>query len=173
MLLPFPAPGRYVKGMRVVWGITRSKTSKLREAAMFHRRAVIASLSGLCLAAPALAQAPAWPTTLFPDLPTVAERGLLAPARVPEAIQRRFHAALGQSAGGTRITHAADRALGIDVVRSTPEDFSTFLKAQMVLLGRVVRENNIGQNRLVRYGKPRFTTLSISARTSRSTRGGR
>ena len=28
---------------------------------MFHRRAVIASLSGLCLAAPALAQAPAWP----------------------------------------------------------------------------------------------------------------
>ncbi|MCA3417632.1 MAG: hypothetical protein INF88_01925 [Roseomonas sp.] len=29
---------------------------------MFHRRAVIASLSGFCLAAPALAQAPAWPS---------------------------------------------------------------------------------------------------------------
>jgi tripartite-type tricarboxylate transporter receptor subunit TctC len=33
--------------------------------------------------------------------------------------------------------------LGIDVVGSTPEEFSSFLRAQMALWGRVVRDNNI------------------------------
>jgi tripartite-type tricarboxylate transporter receptor subunit TctC len=33
--------------------------------------------------------------------------------------------------------------LGIDVVGSTPEEFSAFLRDQMALWGRVARENNI------------------------------
>jgi tripartite-type tricarboxylate transporter receptor subunit TctC len=87
-------------------------------------------------------------------LPTVAEQGLpgidalawwglLAPARVPEAIQRRFHAALVRALAEPELRARLTGPLGIDVVGSTPEDFSIFLKAQMVLWGRVVQENKI------------------------------
>ena len=91
---------------------------------------------------------------MFPDLPTVAEQGLpsidalawwglLAPVRVPEAIQRRFHAALVKALAEPELRARMTGPLGIDVVGSTPEEFSAFLKDQMGLWGRVVRENNI------------------------------
>ena len=101
-----------------------------------------------------LAQTGAKRSALFPDLPTVAEQGLpdidalawwglLAPARVPEAIQRRFHAALVKALAEPELRARLTGPLGIDVVGSTPEDFGAFLKQQMALWGRVVRENNI------------------------------
>jgi tripartite-type tricarboxylate transporter receptor subunit TctC len=101
-----------------------------------------------------LAQTGAKRSALFPDLPTVAEQGLpgidalawwglLAPARVPEAIQRRFHAALVRALAEPELRARLTGPLGIDVVGSTPEEFGSFLKAQMALWGRVVRENNI------------------------------
>jgi tripartite-type tricarboxylate transporter receptor subunit TctC len=101
-----------------------------------------------------LAQTGAKRSALFPDLPTVAEQGLpgidapawwglLAPARVPEATQRRFHAALVKALAEPELLARMTGPLGIDVVGSTPEEFSAFLQAQMALWGRVVRENNI------------------------------
>jgi tripartite-type tricarboxylate transporter receptor subunit TctC len=62
---------------------------------------------------------------------------------VPEAIQRRFHAALVKALGEPELRARLTGPLGIDVVGSTPEEFGSFLRAQMALWGRVVRENNI------------------------------
>ena len=101
-----------------------------------------------------LAQTGAKRSALFPDLPTVAEQGLpgidalawwglLAPARVPEPIQRRFHAALVKALAEPELRARMTGPLGIDVIGSTPEEFGAFLQAQMALWGRVVRENNI------------------------------
>ena len=72
---------------------------------------------------------------------------LLAPARVSEAIQRRFHAALVRALAEPELRARLTGPLGIDVVGSTPEEFGSFLKAQMALWGRVVRENNIRPGR--------------------------
>ncbi len=101
-----------------------------------------------------LAQTGARRSALFPDLPTVMEQGIpgidalawwgvLAPARVPTAIQQRFHAALAKALAEPELRARLTGPMGIDVVGSSPEDFATFLKAQMAIWGRVVRDNNI------------------------------
>lgn len=101
-----------------------------------------------------LAQTGARRSALFPDLPTVMEQGIpgidalawwgvLAPARVPPAIQQRFHAALAKALAEPELRARLTGPMGIDVVGSSPEDFATFLKAQMAIWGRVVRDNNI------------------------------
>lgn len=101
-----------------------------------------------------LAQTGARRSALFPDLPTVMEQGIpgidalawwgvLAPARVPPSIQQRFHAALAKALAEPELRARLTGPMGIDVVGSSPEDFATFLKAQMAIWGRVVRDNNI------------------------------
>ena len=62
---------------------------------------------------------------------------------MPDAIQRRFHAALVKALGEPELRARLTGPLGIDVVGSTPEEFGAFFKAQMALWGRVVQENNI------------------------------
>lgn len=101
-----------------------------------------------------LAQTGARRSALFPDLPTVMEQGIpgidalawwgvLAPARVPPAIQQRFHAALAKALAEPELRARLTGPLGIDIVGSSPEDFAAFVKTQMAIWGRVVRDNNI------------------------------
>jgi tripartite-type tricarboxylate transporter receptor subunit TctC len=101
-----------------------------------------------------LAQTGARRSALFPDLPTVAESGIpgidslawwavIGRAGVPEAAQRRFHAALVKALAVPEVRARLSGPLGIDVVGSTPEAFGTFLDAQMTTWAQVVRENNI------------------------------
>ena len=101
-----------------------------------------------------LAQTGARRSPRFPDLPTAAEAGIagidalawwgaLAPARTPEPILRRFHAALRDALGAAEVRARIADPLGIDLVASAPEEFAAFLDAQMETWGRVVRENNI------------------------------
>lgn len=101
-----------------------------------------------------LAQTGATRSQRFPDLPTVAEAGIagvdalawwgaLAPARTPEPILRRFHAALRSALETPEVRGRMADPLGIDVVASAPEEFAAFLDRQMETWGRVVRENNI------------------------------
>ncbi len=101
-----------------------------------------------------LAQTGARRSALFPDLPTVAESGIpgidslawwavIGRAGVPEAVQRRFHAALGKALAVPEVRARLSGPLGIDVVGSTPEAFGAFLEAQMTAWAQVVRENNI------------------------------
>ncbi|CAA9221187.1 MAG: BUG/TctC family periplasmic protein [uncultured Acetobacteraceae bacterium] len=101
-----------------------------------------------------LAQTGATRSPRFPDVPTVAEAGIagidalawwgaLAPARTPEPILRRFHAALRSALETPEVRGRMADPLGIDLVASTPEEFAAFLDRQMETWGRVVRENNI------------------------------
>jgi tripartite-type tricarboxylate transporter receptor subunit TctC len=101
-----------------------------------------------------LAQTGARRSPRFPDLPTVAEAGIagidalawwgaLAPARTPEPIIRRFHAALRTALDAPEVRGRLADPLGIDVVASSPEEFAAFLDRQMETWGRVVRENDI------------------------------
>lgn len=101
-----------------------------------------------------LAQTGAARSPRFPDLPTVAEAGIpgidalawwgaLAPARTPEPVLRRFHAALRSALAAPEVRGRMADPLGIDLVASTPEEFAAFLDRQMEAWGRVVRENDI------------------------------
>ncbi len=101
-----------------------------------------------------LAQTGARRSPLFPDVPTVAESGIagidalawwgaLAPARIPEPILRRFHAALRDALGTAEVRARIADPLGIDLAASAPEEFVAFLDGQMETWGRVVRENDI------------------------------
>ena len=101
-----------------------------------------------------LAQTGAARSPRFPDVPTVAEAGIagvdalawwgaLAPARTPEPVLRRFHAALRAALETPEVCARLADPLGIDVVASDPEGFATFLDRQMEAWGRVVRENDI------------------------------
>jgi tripartite-type tricarboxylate transporter receptor subunit TctC len=101
-----------------------------------------------------LAQTGARRSPRFPDVPTVSEAGIagidalawwgvLAPARTPEPILRRFHEALRSALETPEVRGRMADPLGIDLVVSTPGDFATFLDRQMEIWGRVVRENDI------------------------------
>jgi tripartite-type tricarboxylate transporter receptor subunit TctC len=101
-----------------------------------------------------LAQTGAARSPRFPDLPTVAEAGIagidalawwgaLAPARTPEPVLRRFHAALRAALEAPEVRGRLADPLGIDVVASAPEEFAAFLDRKMETWGRVVRENDI------------------------------
>ncbi len=101
-----------------------------------------------------LAQTGARRSPLFPQVPTVAESGIpgidalawwgmLAPARVPEPVLRRFHAALAAALQVPQVRERLGGGMGVDVAASTPEEFGAFLDRQMEVWGRVVRENNI------------------------------
>ncbi|MBX6376209.1 MAG: tripartite tricarboxylate transporter substrate binding protein [Acetobacteraceae bacterium] len=101
-----------------------------------------------------LAQTGARRSPLFPDLPTVAESGIpgidalawwgmLAPARTPDAVVRRVHAALKEALDQPEVRARLTGPMGIDVEASSPEEFGAFLERQMEVWGRVVRENNI------------------------------
>ena len=67
----------------------------------------------------------------------------ISPARTPEPILRRFHAALRSALETPEVRGRMADPLGIDLVASAPEEFGAFLDAQMETWGRVVRENNI------------------------------
>jgi tripartite-type tricarboxylate transporter receptor subunit TctC len=101
-----------------------------------------------------LAQTGAARSPRFPDLPTVAEAGIagidalawwgaLAPARTPEPVLRRFHAALRAALDTPDVRGRMADPLGIDLAASAPEEFAAFLDRQMETWGRVARENDI------------------------------
>jgi tripartite-type tricarboxylate transporter receptor subunit TctC len=101
-----------------------------------------------------LAQTGARRSPLSPDVPTVVESGIpgidalawwamLAPARTPEPVLVRFHAALNAALEVPDVRARLTSPMGVDVVASTREEFGAFLERQMEVWGRVVRENNI------------------------------
>jgi tripartite-type tricarboxylate transporter receptor subunit TctC len=102
----------------------------------------------------ALAQTGATRSPLLPSLPTVTEQGVpgvdarafwgaLAPARAPEPVQARFHAALAAAIREPATAARMAESLGIDLAVSSPGEFAAFLAEQTETWSRVVRENNI------------------------------
>ncbi len=101
-----------------------------------------------------LAQSGARRSPALPEVPTIAEQGfptvaaeafwgMLGPAGIPAPILARFHAALVDSLAEASVRERLVAGQGVDIVASSPVDFTQFLAAQMASWRRVVRENNI------------------------------
>jgi len=84
----------------------------------------------------------------FPNLPTVGETvpgheaslwyGFLAPAGTPKDIIARLHTAI-VTAGRTPRVIEQLRAVGMESVNNSPEEFTAFIKAEIVKWGKVVK----------------------------------
>jgi tripartite-type tricarboxylate transporter receptor subunit TctC len=101
----------------------------------------------------ALAITSAQPLGLFPGLPTVAAeglpgfeavtpQGLFAPARTPAPVIKRLH---DETIKVLNRAEVRERLLktGFEVVGSTPEQFTAFIKADMVRMGKVIKDAGI------------------------------
>ena len=102
----------------------------------------------------ALAVTSAEPSSVLPDLPTVAASGLpgyeselhtgiFAPAKTPAAIVKRLNQ---EAVRYLRTPEAKDgfmKSGGSEVVASTPEQFGAKIKSEMVRLGKVIKEAGI------------------------------
>jgi tripartite-type tricarboxylate transporter receptor subunit TctC len=101
----------------------------------------------------ALASTAAARSTLFPDLPTIAESGvpgydasgwnaLLAPRATPREIVARIHATLVESLKAPKVRDILV-ASGAEAVGNSPEEFARFLQAEIAKWGKVVRAAGI------------------------------
>jgi tripartite-type tricarboxylate transporter receptor subunit TctC len=101
----------------------------------------------------ALASTAATRSSLFPDLPTIAEAGvpgydasgwnaLLAPRVTPREIVARIHATLAEGLQAPKVKEILTTS-GADAVGSTPEEFAQYLAAETVKWTRVIKAAGI------------------------------
>ncbi len=92
-------------------------------------------------------------STTYPDLPTIAEAGLpgfeavsvhgvFAPAKTPEAIISRLHQEM------VRVLHRPENrerftSIGTEAIGSTREELAAEIRAEIVRMGKVIREAGI------------------------------
>jgi tripartite-type tricarboxylate transporter receptor subunit TctC len=95
-----------------------------------------------------IASAGARRSRTFPNLPTVGETvpgheaslwyGILAPARTPQDIVARLHTAI-VAAGRTPRVMEQLAGVGMESVNNTPQEFTAFMKAEIMKWGKVVK----------------------------------
>ena len=100
----------------------------------------------------ALAVSSAQPSALFPGLPPIAAtvpgyesvsmQGMFAPAKTPTAVINRLNQEL------VRVLNRADvkerfLGIGLEAAPSSPDQFETAIKSEMVLVGKVIRDARI------------------------------
>jgi tripartite-type tricarboxylate transporter receptor subunit TctC len=101
----------------------------------------------------ALAVTSAKPTALFPGLPTVAAAGLpgyesssivgvFAPAKTPAAIINRLNAEILQALNKPE-TKQRFFDLGVETIGGPPEQLAAAVKAEMTVLGKLIKEVGI------------------------------
>ena len=89
----------------------------------------------------------------YPDVPTIAERGMpgydmddwfgvFAPTGTPEAVVHRMHAAVTKAAQDPALA-ASLAPLGMVVVANSRQDFSKWLGTQRELLQKLIKDNHI------------------------------
>ncbi len=89
----------------------------------------------------------------LPEVPTIAESGIpdylaigwygfYGPANIPAELVRKIHADTARAYASPDVKERLERA-GNELVMSSPEDFATFLKSEVVKWGRVVRESKL------------------------------
>lgn len=87
----------------------------------------------------------------LPDVPTVAESGLpgyeampwlglVAPAATPPAVVSRLHHELAEVLKEPEVQEKF-RSLGLDIIGSTPKEFSAFLRTDIVKWAKVVKDS--------------------------------
>ena len=100
-----------------------------------------------------LAVTTAQPSRLFPNLPTVASEGLpgyenvgtqgvFAPARTPAAVINRLHSEVVKVLNRPEVR---DRLMntGSEVVANTPEQYIAYIKTDMAVMGKVIKDAGI------------------------------
>ena len=101
----------------------------------------------------ALASTASARSSLFPQLPTIAEAGvpgydasgwnaMLAPRAVPREIIARIHQALAESLRTPRVKEIM-AASGAEAVGSAPDEFARFLQSEIIKWGKVVKAAGI------------------------------
>jgi tripartite-type tricarboxylate transporter receptor subunit TctC len=91
--------------------------------------------------------------SVLPDVPTIAEAalpnfeasqwfGILAPARTPRPIVDRLNQALAKASNSPDVKNRL-AAEGVEVVNSTPEDFSAVIKRELVQWAKVIKAAGI------------------------------
>jgi len=101
----------------------------------------------------ALAVTVATRSTLFPELPTIAESGvpgydasgwnaMLAPRAVPRDIIAKIHQTLVESLRTPRVKEIMATS-GAEAVGNSPEEFARFLQSEMIKWGKVVKAAGI------------------------------
>ena len=89
----------------------------------------------------------------LPELPTIAEsgvpgyeaiewQGLVVPTGTPQAVIRTLHQATTKASQGGDVREKV-AALGADFVNSTPEEFDQFMKRELAVWSKVVKEVGI------------------------------
>ena len=91
-------------------------------------------------------------SSLFPDLPTIAETvpgyeatswfGVLAPAKTPHAVVDKVNAAINKALVDATVKKQMD-ALGVELIGGTPDNFAAFLKARIAELKTVSKAANL------------------------------
>ena len=91
-------------------------------------------------------------SSLFPDLPTIAETvpgyeatswfGVLAPAKTPRVVVDKINAAVNKAIADAAVRKQMD-ALGVELIGGTPDKFAAFLKARMDELKTVSKAVNL------------------------------
>jgi tripartite-type tricarboxylate transporter receptor subunit TctC len=87
----------------------------------------------------------------LPDTPTVAESGLpgyeampwlgvVAPAKTPPAVVKRLHDELQEVLKEPEVKEKF-RSLGLDIIGNTPEEFSAFLRKDILKWAKVVKDS--------------------------------
>jgi tripartite-type tricarboxylate transporter receptor subunit TctC len=79
----------------------------------------------------------------IPEIDALAWWGMVAPTGTPDAVIRRFNAAMAEALEKQELRERLASPLGIEAVASTPEIFGEFLNAQIETWGRVIRQHNI------------------------------
>ncbi len=91
--------------------------------------------------------------SVVPDIPTIAESGLpefetsqwfgiLGPARMPRAIVDRLHASLVRGSNAPEVKSRLS-AEGVEVVNSSPEEFASVIKRELVQWAKVIKAAGI------------------------------
>jgi tripartite-type tricarboxylate transporter receptor subunit TctC len=91
--------------------------------------------------------------SVLPDVPTIAESalpnfeasqwfGILAPARTPRPIVDRLNQALAKASSSPDVKNRL-AAEGVEVVNSTPEEFSAVIKRELVQWAKVIKAAGI------------------------------
>ena len=102
-----------------------------------HSTVVLILALGLSLLAGAL-------VTKMPGFAATGFYGLIAPARTPPAVIARLNAEV-EAVLRSNETRERLVGLGAEPMVATPEEFSSFIAAQLALWGKVIRDANIEQ----------------------------
>jgi len=91
---------------------------------------------------PLLPTVPSIAESGYPGFEAVAWHGVLAPAKTPPEIIKKLNLEIAKALKDPEIRNRFSRD-GLEIVGGSPEDFSSYIKAEVGKWGKVVRESNI------------------------------